>query len=353
MFLKMPLYFFLWLLLILGKGTMVQACAIGDHHSTTYHYNNAQKVFVGVLLSKQATQNADTSLLTFKIKKAYKNCKAGEVIQLKGNAYTTALVARKSSHLVYAQATLSTALYCPQLQALKAPKTSRQLAVLKEIILHPKGTPFIEYSPYGQVWAKGHYQEGAPYHVWTYYAYSGEVQLTAQYVRGLRSSQWRTYSHLKDSEYKILHEIMTGLYARKWDDYAVVGVDTNEQTEFRYTLRYLVDQDTIEEQFYYNQPYLTKTASYREGHQDGLEQFFDQEKKAYRTYTFKDGRLHGLYREVLDWGAQEGGVIEVKGQYTLDKREEEIHYYYNAQGHLQYKKVLIENGKTLASERIE
>ncbi|MGH1335220.1 MAG: hypothetical protein ACRBFS_03765 [Aureispira sp.] len=325
------------------------ACATGEHHSTTFHYNNAQKVFVGVLLDQQKNKEggSDTTWLTFRIKKAYKNCKAGQLVKIQGNAYTTALVKRKSCHLVYAEATLSSVLYCPKLESLKKTTTSRQLDVLDQILVHPLGKEFIEYSQYGRVWSKGYYNQGIPYHGWQYYAYSGELKIKAQYVRGLRSSQWSTYVHTKDSEYEILEQIMTGVYAQKWDDYAVLGIDTSLEDKFRYTLRYLVQEDTVVAPFYYNNPYRTQYRFYREGKRDGLENSFKEDGRVYRTYTFKDGRLHGVYREVLPWAQQEGGYVEVKGSFVADKREEEIHYYYNGQGHFLHKKVIVKKGKIL------
>lgn len=345
MSLKMFLYFFLCCIFGMSTTYSAKACATGEHHSTTYHYNNAQKVFVGILLRQQNNKQADTTLLTFRIKKAYKNCKIGQIVYIQSNAYSSASLKRRSGHLVYAEATLSTALYCPKLETMKTASTRRQLDVLEQIITHPSGTEFIEYSRYGQVWARGYYKEGIPHHSWRYYAYSGELKIKAQYAKGLRSSQWNTYSHTKDEEYKILQEIITGVYAQKWNDYEVLGIDTSMEGDFRYTLRYLVKGDTLVERFYYNQPYLTQHRFYSEGKKNGLENSFKEDGVAYRTYTFKNGRLHGAYSETLSWA--EGTYVEVKGRYIEDKREEEIHYYYNAQGHFLRKKVIIEQGKIL------
>lgn len=345
MVLKRHFYFFCSLLFLGLWPANMQACATGAHHSVTYHYNNAQQVFVGILLQQKRQAPSDTSWLTFKIRKAYKNCKAGQLVQIQANAYTSTLLKRKSCHLVYAEATLSEALYCPKLEALKADNTKRQLKVLDQLMQHPSGEMFVEDSPYGKVWAKGRYQEGLPYGSWQYFAYSGELKIRAQYVRGLRSSQWKVYAHTKDEEYKILQDIITGVYAQQWDDYAVLGIDTNATTKFRYTLRYLVNGDTMVERFYYNRPHLTQYLFYREGKKHGLENSFREDGTAFRTYTFQDGRLHGVYRELLPWAQEQGAYVEVKGQYVADRREEEIHYYYNAQGHFLYKKVLVRAGK--------
>jgi antitoxin component YwqK of YwqJK toxin-antitoxin module len=299
------------------------------------------------LLQQKIPAQSDTSWLTFRIQKAYKNCKAGQLVQIQANAYTTALLKRKSCHLVYAEATLAETLYCPKLEALKAANTRRQLKVLEQLIQHSSVEEFVEYSPYGKVWAKGRYQEGVPYGIWQYFAYSGELKITAQYVRGLKASQWRSYAHTGDEEYKILQDIITWVYARQWDDYAVLGIDTNTTTKFRYTLRYLVNGDTMVERFYYNKPHLTQYRFYREGKKHGLENSFREDGTSFRTYTFQDGRLHGVYRELLPWAQEQGAYVEVKGQYIADRREEEIHYYYNAQGHFLYKKVIVKAGKVL------
>ena len=347
MFLKSFFYFFFSLLFLGLSTTNIQACATGEHHSTTYHYNNAQQVFVGVLLQQQRPTQSDTSLLTFKIRKAYKNCKVGQLVQIQANAYTSALLKRKSCHLVYAETTFSELLYCPQLEALKAKNTSRQLNVLDQLLQHPLGVEFVEYSPYGRVWAKGCYQEGIPDGNWQYFAYSGELKISAQYMQGLRASQWRSYAHTPDEDYKILQNIITGEYAQQGNDYIVLGIDTNESTEFRYTLRYLVHGDTMVECFYYNKPYLTQCRFYKAGKKHGLESSFRQDGIAFRTYTFQDGRLHGVYRELLPWAQEQGAYVEVKGQYIAEQRAEETHYYYNAQGHFLYKKVLVKAGKVL------
>lgn len=347
-FLKMPLHFFCLLgLLFLLQQTGI-ACATGEHHSTTFHYNNAQQVFVGIFLQQEKTKGTDTTWLTFRIKKAYKNCQTGQLLKIQANAYTTAFLKKRSQHLVYAEKTLSQALYCPKLEALKDSNTSRQISVIEQIHQQPKGEEFIEYSPYGKVWAKGYYEAGVPLHSWEYYAYSGELKIKAQYLRGLPASQWQTYAHTKDEDYKLLQKILSGAYTQA-ENYQVVSIDTNLQAKFRYQLQYLVEGDTMVETFYYNKPYLTQYRHYREGLKHGLENSFKEDGTTYKTYTFADGKLHGIYREVLVWAnAQDkGAYVEIKGKFVEDKREEEIHFYYNGQGDFLYKKVIVEKGKIL------
>lgn len=347
-FLRMSLHFFclLWMLLLGQQASL--ACATGEHHSTTFHYNNAQQVFVGVLLQQEKASSIDTTWLTFKVKKAYKNCQVGQLLKIQANAYTTAFIKKRSQHLVYAERTLSTALYCPKLEALKEANTTRQLAVIEQIIQQPKDQEFIEHSPYGTVWARGYYDQGQPCQNWCYYAYSGELKISAQYLQGLPASQWKTYAHTKDEEYKILQQILSGAYTQG-ENYRVISLDSNLQAEFRYQLQYVVEGDTMTEQFYYNKPYLTQYRHYQEGLKHGLENSFKADGTAYKSYTFQEGKLHGTYREVLSWAREEdqGAYVEVKGKFVGDKREEEVHFYYNGKGDFLYKKVIVEKGKIL------
>ncbi len=348
MFLKMLLLFFLWGVC----SPAANACTTGEHHSTAYHYNNAKKVFVGKLLHRKVHQS-DRVWLTFRVEQPYRHCQVGELVKLLANRYNTALIEKNSRHLIYAEVTPSAALYCPQLEPFNDSNTTRQIDFIKKIRQQPLGKLLTEYSPLGGVWATGYYTDGEPYHTWRYYAYSGELKLEGGYSNGLRSGQWRGKIHTNDDEYTVLHGIMTGAYARLWDDYAVLGIDTSAKEKYRYTLRYTVETETMTEQFYYNEPYRNYVCDYTNGLRDGREVWYNEQGLYTRGYSFKMGYLEGQYQEKIPMAKPQKGYIEVKGSYAQDHREEEIHYYYNENGHYLYRKVIVEAGKTLPEPRLD
>jgi antitoxin component YwqK of YwqJK toxin-antitoxin module len=346
------IYFFLWIIVCWAASGQVLACSVGAHHSTAYHYNKAHQVFTGRVIAQEEV-HADTLLLTFRVEQAYRNCQIGEDVRVLVNRYNkTALKSKR--HLVYAALLPTMALYCPKLEPLHASNTQRQLRFIKKIIKQPLGVELVEYSPYGRIWARGYYTAGMPYHTWRFYAYSGELQLEGSYdQQGQQTGQWRRQYHTSDANYKVLHAILSGEYARKWDDYAVLGVDTNAQAKFRYVLRYKVQGDTVTEHFYYNESKREQEIHYRAGLREGREAWYDGEGQCYKRYHFERGYLQGDYFERLALAQGQKGYVEVQGFYENDKKQEEIHYYYTVQGDFLYKNILIENGKILSEPRRE
>lgn len=328
------LLFWLW-------PIVVNACDRGGHHSTLYHHNRS----IAICIAKPQTRVLNgQQQLKFKVSHWFKTDSMA--------ASTTLWVAlppekvdrlyRRTSYLLYLTLAREQGyLYCGQPLPLTDSSALRQVAYLKQLGSNYTGT-VVEPSPYGQPWAVGRLENGEPVGEWRYYAYSGELKLKG--THRLDTATWEGYHHTSDATYEILEKIRTGQYYAQTGDYRLLGVDSLVEGLYRYCLHYTVGNDTLTEYWSHRITLLAERVHYQGGWRFGWEERYSLEGDCIRRYHFWKGWLDGAFWERQTLSGNRGHV-EIKGHYARDEKQEEQHWYYDPNGRLERKVMMVENGR--------
>lgn len=203
-----------------------------------------------------------------------------------------------------------------------------------------------EVSKYGKVRAAGKLVNGLPEGEWSYYGYSGELQIRGGYEDGEEIGEWNYYYHTADKAYELLHKIYTGVYYAWSQNYQPIALDTNLTGLYRKKITYLVDSQKVEEYFYYNDRIVQKVAYFKDGELHGVEKTMKKDGTIQSQYTFEEGQLHGVYFTRQPLPAQEGVELQVEGRYHHNQKYMEKHFYYEDNKLFEIK-VIFDRGKLI------
>lgn len=317
----------------------LHACNTADHHSVLSHYNHAQKIFEGkaVKVGKESQKSSSfedkatgmrSIFIQFVVLKNYKNTTIKEQITVGvlPGVMTDFEVGKK--YLIYANAkTGYSFLVCEK--GFETCDTTEMQAhrFLFKIPNNHTGT-LVEYSEFGKKWAEGKLENGLPTGEWHFYAKSGELQIKGSYLKGEETGIWEYFYHTSDNSYRILNEIISGVYYKNTGTYQVVKMDTCNTCFYKYKITYTVEKEKITEQFCYNKQLKSKTVEYENGLRQGKEIKFDEEGKTISSYTFEKDLLQGYFFEMFHVQGEPNSHLKVEGSYKNDEKYEESHLYY-------------------------
>jgi antitoxin component YwqK of YwqJK toxin-antitoxin module len=333
------------------------ACNTSEHHSVLSHYNHAQKIFEGKVLKVGKEGNRKHSFLDkktgirgvlarFEVVRRYKDCEIKEEVTIGILPNSYAKLELGESYLIYANRSQGYGfLVCEKAFALKDTLAIKKHLFLFEIPYQYNG-PMVEYSDLGLKWAEGMFINGLAIGGWTYYAKSGEVQQQGNYKKGEEEGEWFYFYHTKDESYQILNQIFTGDYYKKTGSYKLIRVDSNLLGKFTKKIKYVVGLDTLEEAFRYRDQLVSKKVNFQSGLRDGKEQQFKEDGSCFSSYTFEKEVLEGGFFMLQKLRGQEDGYLKAEGDYKVNEKYNETHFYYE-KGQLSQTRVVIKEGQVL------
>lgn len=340
------------LLLIALIAPPLYACNTTDHHSVLSHYNHAKKIFEGKVLKVGKENQKNNSfedkatgmrgiLVKFEIITNYKNSIEKEeiTIGILPNVMADFVVGKK--YLIYANARINFEfLVCEK--GFETADTSAMKAheFLFQIPKNHTGY-LVEYSEFGKKWAEGKLENGLPTGEWLFYAKSGELQIKGNYWRGEEMGIWQHFYHTTDETYRILAEIINGNY--KKEGYTLTKIDTCESCVYKYKIHYTININNFTEEFCYNKKQHSKLVEYKDGWRNGKEEKFDENGRCISTYYFKNEILDGQFFEIQPVPGTSNTYLKVQGSYKEDKKDKEIHFYYENE-QLINTKIILMNG---------
>lgn len=318
-------------------GQELMACSTGMHHSVLSHYNQAQKVFQGKVLSIAKVKRKHYKklgkqkrlydyMVKLRVERCFKNAIEKEDVWIGVEAAMDLKIG--VAYLIYANSNpYDKVLVCNIPVAVKDSIGLKKHTFLFELPLLHSGY-VVEYSKFGKKWAEGQLENGQPVGLWKYYAWTGELQIKGSYQSGLAEGEWQYFFHTSDESFDILDAIMKGRYFKETGTYQVVNLDSSQQLSYRYQLQYKVGQDTITEQFYHQKPVVEKIVPYQNGWRNGKEQLFNTAGKCIQEYHFIQGILNGPFWVKQVVRQADDIELKVEGIYRQDEKYEERHLYY-------------------------
>ena len=209
-------------------GQELMACATGMHHSVMSHYNQAQKVFQGKVLSIAKVKRKHYKKLgrqkrlydyvvKLRVERCFKNSILKEDIWIGVEAAMDLKVGVE--YLIYANSNpYDEMLVCNIPVAVKDSAGLQKHTFLFGLPLQHSGY-VVEYSKFGKKWAEGQLERGKPVGLWKYYAWTGELQIEGSYQNGLSEGKWQYFFHTSDESFDILNAIIKGQYFKKTGTY--------------------------------------------------------------------------------------------------------------------------------------
>lgn len=334
---------FIFLFLLLNCLSFdLYACNTAEHHSVLSHYNHAKKIFEGkaLMVGKENQKNGSfkdkatgmrSIFIKFEVLKNYKNTTIKEQITIGvlPGVMTDFEVGKK--YLIYANAqTGYEFLVCEKGFETKDTTAMQVHQFLFKIPTNHTGY-LVEYSEFGKKWAEGKLENGLPTSEWHFYAKSGELQIKGNYLNGEETGIWEYFYHTNDNSYRILNEIISGVYYKNTGTYQVVKMDSCNTCFYKYKISYTVEKETIVEQFCYNKQLKLKTVEYQNGLRHGKEIKFDEDGKTISSYSFEKDLLQGYFFEMFHVQAEPNSHLKIEGSYKNDEKYEETHFYYEKQ----------------------
>lgn len=342
---------------LLISSSELMACNSKVHHSVMSHYNHAQVVVEAKVMKIGNAKNyfsfpvlgsaRRSYFMKLRILKTYKN----------NTVYTKEIIVGKSpddyatyekgkTYLIHAY--LQTGydfLLVGQGVDIEDKEGIERYAFMQNLEVNHTGW-VREISKYGRLRAAGKLVNGLPEGEWSYYGYSGELQIRGSYETGEETGLWSYYYHTADKAYELLHKIYTGEYYAWSQDYQPIALDSNLTGLYQKKITYIVGQKQVEEYFYYNDRVIQKTAHFKGGKLHGIEKTIQIDGTIETQYTFENGQLHGAYFTRQSLPTQENIELRVEGIYKHNQKYKEEHFYYE-NNTLFETKVVIDKGRLI------
>lgn len=268
------------------------------------------------------------AFVLFEVLEAFKGCQVGQQLCIGVLPAVLTNFVPTTKHLIYASKDINYAFLITETTC----AFNDSLGISKHQLLFnlDKGHNgyLKERSAMGETWAEGLLKNGQPEGPWKYYALSGELQISGSYSDGLAVGKWQTFYHTSDQNYKIFKAIQFGALAYKTNAYHFIDLDSATYRPFRYQITYSVNQDTIQEYFYYNKLLLAKEIDYFEGAKNGKELTYTTSGDLLKEYNFINDQLEGPFVELKFESKNQGNFIRVKGFYRADRKVSENQYIY-------------------------
>ena len=201
----------------------------------------------------------------------------------------------------------------------------------------------VELNKYGREWSSGKLKNGLADGPWVYYGNSGELQASGTYQMGKKVGKWQYYHSMSDKSYDNTYSFILAL---KKDSASNIQIDTNQWNTYRYVISYQNKGEIIQDSFFYNHQPVKREVSYENNQIHGQDILYNENGDTLDYYTYSNGVLHGLFfgmKPLYD----HVGYVRIVGQYYNGVKMKEEHLFYDGNGRIYTRRIVVLNGQVL------